>query len=403
MRKPSSTRETIRCRYFTWLLYRRNQTYYADGRGNHPSQGRRSLGTNQRTEALEILEELDFKKGVGAGKATETDCRERQPDPEAASIAAGIEAYKTYANRPAIAHGVRPSTWRRYQGALNGFATFCRDTGITTWNAVTKETLCRYARRLEGLHREISTQAYSLRTIKQVHNWLVEEKLLPETLRLRYAIRASTESEAYCWTTDEFQAILRRCQSLPKFHWLGDICFALGTTGMRIDELVHLRWTDVDLGRNCIRLVDESHTTRIPKTKRRTLKTGRGREIPIQHDLRKLLERLACHPDGFVFRTADGRRINQQMVRDAFVRNVVTPLKDEFPPQSGKKRFEDGRLHTFRHFFCSTCANSGIPEAVVMKWLGHTTPTMTRRYYHLAHDESRHQMERLAVPSISKD
>jgi integrase len=62
-----------------------------------------------------------------------------------------------------------------------------------------------------------------------------------------------------------------------------------------------------------------------------------------------------------------------------------------------------GRLHSFRHYFCSRYANSGVPEQVVMAWLGHADSKMVRHYYHLHDDEAQRQMKRLQFLSGSSD
>ena len=46
-------------------------------------------------------------------------------------------------------------------------------------------------------------------------------------------------------------------------------------------------------------------------------------------------------------------------VRRVLVREVIEPLTKKFPTPDGEQGFEHGRLHSFRHFFCSTCANKG--------------------------------------------
>jgi hypothetical protein len=74
---------------------------------------------------------------------------------------------------------------------------------------------------------------------------------------------------------------------------------------------------------------------------------------------------------------------------------VIKPLQSKFPSQGGQQGFKDGRLHSFRHYFASTCATSGIPERVAMDWLGHQDSEMVRHYFHLHDDESKRQMDRL--------
>ena len=74
---------------------------------------------------------------------------------------------------------------------------------------------------------------------------------------------------------------------------------------------------------------------------------------------------------------------------------MLTPLAKKFPTPEGEIGFKDGRLHSFRHYFCSVCANTGVPEQVVMRWLGHQDSAMVRHYYHLHDDEAQRQMQRL--------
>jgi len=53
------------------------------------------------------------------------------------------------------------------------------------------------------------------------------------------------------------------------------------------------------------------------------------------------------------------------------------------------------RLHSFRHYFASAYANSGVPERVTMEWMGHAASEMVAHYYHLHDQEAQRQMNRL--------
>jgi len=57
--------------------------------------------------------------------------------------------------------------------------------------------------------------------------------------------------------------------------------------------------------------------------------------------------------------------------------------------------FSDGRLHSFRHYFCSMCANNNVPEQLLMNWLGHRQSAMVKHYYHVDHQEAARQMSGL--------
>jgi integrase len=77
------------------------------------------------------------------------------------------------------------------------------------------------------------------------------------------------------------------------------------------------------------------------------------------------------------------------------VDKVITKLTTQFPSVDGAKGFADGRLHSFRHYFCSRCANSSVPERMIMEWLGHSDSEMVRHYYHMCDTEARRHMEGL--------
>ena len=97
----------------------------------------------------------------------------------------------------------------------------------------------------------------------------------------------------------------------------------------------------------------------------------------------------------YVFYGPRGGRLKPDTVRRVLIREVIEPLAHKFPTPEGKRGFSHGRLHSFRHYFCSTCSNSGVPERIVMDWLGHADSEMIRRYFHLHDDEAKRRMNEL--------
>jgi len=96
-----------------------------------------------------------------------------------------------------------------------------------------------------------------------------------------------------------------------------------------------------------------------------------------------------------------GGRIKPDTIRNILIKDVLQPLTERFPAAEGEKGFPHGRLHSFRHFFCSQCANKGVAERVVMDWLGHADAAMVRRYYHIHAQKSRRQLNRLSIPVVA--
>ena len=110
-----------------------------------------------------------------------------------------------------------------------------------------------------------------------------------------------------------------------------------------------------------------------------------------------VLRTMSPHPDGRVFHGPLGGKIKADTVRRILIRDVLTPLAPRFPLQADERGFIDGRLHSFRYYFCSNCAHSGVKERVLMNWLGHRNSRMVHRDYHLHDVESIRQMQQVKL------
>lgn len=396
-RRPNDDRDRVVCQWFVWLVYLRDGMYYADGRGNRPPLGRHSLGSNDRTEALESLRKLDLKMAVRHGKAPAGEVLDT---PVGLQLNEGRTLYVEYASRPAVIGGTRKTTQRRYRQLLDQFLKFAAEKKIETWNRVDRRFLDTYARYLDENGYGSASIYLALTVVKQAIKWLVREGHLPPSCLVRMKLLRNYETNTYCWSDAEVRAMLDHCRSNPNLRWLGDILLTLAMTGMQISELAQLRWSSVDLTQNMVRLVDETYSQqRANKGPRQTLKGNRGRSFPIHASLLPLLAEMHRHSDGRVFRGPRGGKLKPHAVRRALIEEVLEPLKSRFPTTPGERGFEHGRFHSFRHYFCSSSANSGVSERVLMDWIGHTESNMIRRYYHLRNEESRRQMDRLSNPA----
>jgi integrase len=379
--------------YFVWLVGRRSGVYYADGRSNAINAGRHSLGTKNRSQALELLKTLDLVRAVELGLADRSALT--APPPAPLDLADGRRLYMDHVQRPRIVGGARPASVKRYRAVFDKFQDFAVRDGLTAWNEVSRHTLEAYAAYLDDEGYAYATEYLELTTLKQVVKWLVDEGHLPASCRIRLPLDKPQGTTTYCWRAEEVRAMVKRCRVCPELDWLGDVLTALACTGLRISELASLRRSDIDRQNNLIRLTDESTQRRWQNRQIRQTKSGRSRSFPVHPDFRCVLENLIRSPDGLVFRGPKGGKLKPDTVRIALVRDVLGPLGELFPSPDGEVGFQDGRLHSFRHYFCSTCANSGVPEQVVMKWLGHRDSRMVQHYYHLHNEVAQRQMERL--------
>lgn len=393
MPKPK-LKEEIQGRYYRWLLGQREGVYFVDGRSNTPSLGRQSLGTRDREEALKDLEQLDLEMAVRQGRAAahllQTETQQIQ------SWAQGRQLYEGYVQRPRVAGGPRKSTAKRYRAVLDKFIKYAELQGRRTWNEVNRQLLDGYAAWLDGESYAYATEYLELTTLKQIVKFLVENQHLPSGLALHYPLRKPDGTDTYCWRPAEVAAILQHCDT-PELSWLRAVVIGLAATGLRISELASLRWSDINFEKGLITLTDETTRSTNCDQQRRTTKSGRDRTFPIHDSLREVLVSLPRHADGCVFHGPLDGKIKADTLRRILIRDVLAPLAPHFPTESGEPSFIDGRLHSFRHYFCSNCANSGVRERVLMRWLGHTSSKMVHRYYHLHDDESIRQMQQVKL------
>jgi integrase/recombinase XerD len=138
---------------------------------------------------------------------------------------------------------------------------------------------------------------------------------------------------------------------------LHTLMLALADTGCRIDELLSLRWTDVDFD-NLLLTV--------------TGKGSKQRKIPFSFELRKHMCRFK-HEHQLVFPTHRGRKLGRRDV----LRDVKRACKKlgVLPPER--------TLHAFRHTFAVNYLRRGGSVFHLQKCLGHSTLDMTRRYANL--------------------
>ncbi len=387
-----STNERIQCRHFAWRLTTRSGIYYADGRSNKVNAGRHSLGVADRATALEQLAELDQVRAEQLGLAPKS-----QPSydkPTLLTISETRRLYEEYASRPQSVGGVKPATLKKYQAFFDKFVAFAETKRLDNWNGVDDDFATQYAGHLERRHYARKSICNEIVVLKQVHKWLIGKGHLNGQKPLSVSVKEADTEPAYCYTTEQVAAIYEHCQQRPDLEWLGNVIGILAHTGLRIGELAALRWGDIDLDKQRITLTDESGHAQQKGNERRQLKSGRSRSLPIRSDLLPILQGMnRC--DKQVVTGPRGTGLKPDTARHVLVRDVIEPLADQFPHNEGVRGFRDGRLHTFRHYFCSTCANSGVPERMLMDWLGHADSDMIRHYYHLADNVAKCQMDSL--------
>ena len=392
--------ERVRGSYFSWLLCRRRGVYYADGRGNRPPLGRHSLRSRDRARALRTLADLDARLAADCGLALRLPTRPSEAAAAVLPLSEGAKLYLDFAGRPPVQGGVAPRSLKRYRTVLDKFIAFAAKQSVLSWHQINKDILTRYGQWLEERNYHDRSQYTELTVLKSVLKWMAAEGRLPPSCAVRMPLRKPHGSSTYCYSPAQVRAVIDFVRSRPILTWLADVVVALSTTGLRIGELAELRWADVDMERGVLSLQDTSRRTRrSERALARTTKSHRGRSLPLHPELRKVLAGLPRRPDGRVFGGPRGGRLKPDTVRVVLRRDVLASLAEAFPAQGDDPGIAAGRVHSFRHYFCSAAADYGVPEQMLMSWLGHRDSDMIRHYYHLRQDQARRHMQ--LIPFVS--
>jgi integrase len=138
--------------------------------------------------------------------------------------------------------------------------------------------------------------------------------------------------------------------------------------GLRMGELLALRWRDIDFTRRTIH-VRENWTQGVTTTP----KGGTERAVPMAEEVAERLARLGQREhftsDGdLIFCTERGQHVGYKSLKERYRAALrAADLREDF------------RFHNLRHTFGSTVIRHA-DSREVMEWMGHADLTTTRRY-----------------------
>lgn len=128
----------------------------------------------------------------------------------------------------------------------------------------------------------------------------------------------------------------------------------MANTGLRRAEAQHLEWADIGADAITVRSEQDART-----------KSGRWRSVPLSPGAREALSHFP----------RSHRTILPPIAPWSLSRAFSRTLRRAEIP---------GRLHDLRHTFVSALIQQGVPLAIVQQIAGHSAPSVTARYAHLA-------------------
>ncbi|MFC2082365.1 tyrosine-type recombinase/integrase [Bacteroidota bacterium] len=133
-------------------------------------------------------------------------------------------------------------------------------------------------------------------------------------------------------------------------------------TGMRLSEILNLKWYDIDFEQSMITI---SHKEDF------TTKGKRERVVPMNSKIKEMLSTYEKDED-YIFCKEDGSKYNASYVSRSF-KKVIRELKLD----------DDIHFHSLRHSFCSKLVARGVNIYLVKELAGHRNIMTTQRYTQL--------------------
>lgn len=177
-------------------------------------------------------------------------------DKEPITIEQGWEKFLDHCNRPAGLGGVSRNTNKKYKSVKDKHLAFCQNAGILAWQDFDEKQAENYGRWLEKSNYAPRTFYFELMLLVSIVKCLIGEHLLDAKCRFHLKLIKPQGTDTYCYTFLEVQRMLEHCQTTGAERWIRPILMTLACTGMRIGELISLRWEDIDFSAKAIHVVD---------------------------------------------------------------------------------------------------------------------------------------------------
>jgi integrase len=304
---------------------------------------------------------------------------DEQPKPRVEQILFE-DAAETWLQHEENVEGAKHSTLRDYKAMLHDPEREPRRRGrkpaarlMKKWKGVSVETIttAQIDSWLRELDKELSPR--SVNKYRQVLGQILGHVLKENPVEATKKRRQPEAKEIVVYSVEQIR----------KIEWRTDLQTAAmirvaAFAGLRMGELLALRWRDIDWSAKKIR-VSRSYT---PGHGEVTPKGRKARGVPLAAQVARALEMVRerkdfVGPNALVFCNALGDHIDPTTLRTAY--KEARKLAREKDPEIPELRF-----HDLRHTFGTLAVAKGIDLLTVKEWMGHRDIQTTMIYLHYA-------------------
>jgi Site-specific recombinase XerD len=258
-----------------------------------------------------------------------------------------------------------------YKFTLYEFHTYCIGQEIIDTSEVTFNTVKGYLLYCQKERKNTPKSCnHKIINLKAFFNYLEQELELytPKTNPVKKIVKLQEDIKIEVFTDAQIKLMLNYFAHLKQkdksFFAMRDtvIIITLLGTGVRLGELVNIKWKDINFKHSIITVFGKKRIqSSIPATNK-LIKELAEYKIFCEHTFNKLPQ--------YVFTDREGKQSTPDSVKNMFQRLRIV------------MNFKDVRLscHTFRHYFAMKCLMSGMDVFSLKNLLRHTDLKMTERY-----------------------
>ena len=341
--------------------YRASCCYAAEYRDLDGKQVCRNLGTRSKAKARRMATEIQQQIETGIERAPEVNLLI-------------TDLVDKYLNAIKV-KGVAKKTELKYKADSDKLKDYCSENNIRLTRHFTQN-------HLYGLRQWLLNNDYANKTIqgaivltKQIFKWAWRQGLIRDYKFASVSFPKAKAGPQPCFTTDQVKMLIEKAKGEEK------LAFALmGYAGLRIGEVEQLQWEDISIKNRQFTMIHVRHGG-----SNGTTKDKEERFVPVHPKISELLG-PTNKKTGLIFQTIRERSLLKRL------KELCQICKFEKPRQY--------KLHTFRHYFGSLCANHNVAYRKALAWLGHSSSQMLDLYYHLYDEDSQKAMVALANSSV---
>jgi len=244
---------------------------------------------------------------------------------------------------------VEKKSWLRDQVALNSMLPHL---GNYYLNAITARIIEEYKAHRSKEVKPATTNR-DLSTLRHLLNTAVKWEMLAVSPYKNIRFLRVDNVQDRILSDEEVGKLLRSCNG----HVYSIVLTALHT-GMRLNEILTLKWSNIDLEQKGITLINT--------------KNNRTRKIPINSVMMELLSGIKAKSNSEYVFVFDRSNLPVASIKTAFNKAIK---------RAGIPHL---KFHSLRHTFSSNLVKAGVDLVTVKDLLGHQSITTTMRYAHSA-------------------